>query len=702
MIGDKTRNSAEGHQLSFLAFTRAYLCAVASEKKPYGLAQDYQGKEAKAAKKNPYFYSHLDQEFFDILREVMPKEYLYMVDNMETGWKKWETTKETVTLPEPFSGNVSQQGIGSARFLMDFANGERTFGILAGDKMGPAGINRPIREGVYAALNAGEFINGLVFEIWDAKAFDENGNIPLDKLPTRYADVQDAVNELKDKADQEFVRSCYGEDGLLKKSFRPLEEIKGGEYVGREDIEHLAALLKKAGYVPTERIFLDAEKDKKAVYDYLADSDRFNIKQVWAKKNAGWDINRFQNYLLRPILGSSVTKLGILAGGEYVGKDDPVMVGSLKLMEHIYKYVENNPILLQGDMNGSHWLGAIPTKFKYAVSNVDSHPILVGLRYTVNNLGKIVRVEDVFSSRKFDGIRKKMFKFNFFFKWIASLGGQFAPYGTDVRTVEASYPLAKFLRQLQDPASPFLIRNKPLEVRETMRVGKFNQRRQLFEAATPSLDKVKKAPIATPFKAIKDELPLRAEYFKANLIRILTEHPDESFFFGADTDIGKDQQAQLMPIHKAVREIEGLFPNLITGAADGATLATRIRQLQDDGALKLGNTFIVAQKANLDKGIFKGMRGKGKAWITAIDDSAPGVYLPIFEAATLTIMSALKADAGAILDLYNRIADEPMTLDEFRKILSNRLIYLIPKATKVNLRNRRILYELAAQLHHSL
>ena len=471
MIGDKTRNSAAAHQISFLAFTRAYLIAVASSKKPYGLAQDYQGKEAKAAKKNPYFYSHLNQEFIDILREVMPKEYLYMVDNMEAGWRKWEETKETVTLPEPFSGNVSQQGIGSARFLMDFANGERTFGILAGDKMGPAGINRVIREGIYAALKAGKFVNGLVFEIWDAKAFDEDGNIPLDKLPVRYEDIADAVGELKDPQEQALVKSYYAEDGSLKANL----EI--------EQKERLASLLKKSGYVPTERIFLDAERDKETIYAYLADSDRFNIKQVWIKKSSGWDINKFQDYLLRPILGSSVTKLGILAGGEYVGKDDPVMVGNLDLMEHIWQVLEDSPMLLQGDMNGSHWLGAIPTKFKYAVANVDSHPIFVGLRYTLDDTGKIANVEDVFSSRKFDKIRNTMFKFNFMFKWVAAFGGQFAPYGTDVRTVEASYPLAKLLRQLQDPASPFLVRNMPAESREKRPIGIFEQRRELFETA---------------------------------------------------------------------------------------------------------------------------------------------------------------------------------------------------------------------------
>jgi len=472
MLGDKSLNSADSHQLSFLAFTRGYYAAVVNGEKPYGLAQDYQGKEAKAAKVNPVFYSHFTERFFEILREVMPLDYMGMVDKMYTGWKEWERTSATVQLPEPFSGNVSQQGIGSARYLVDIAVGERQFGILAGDKMGPAALNRPIREGVYVALSADEFENGLVFEIWDAKAFDEHGNIPVDELPGLFADVADAITALKDPTEQSFVNGCY-ENGLLKD-------------IPQADKEHLAQLLKKSGYVPTKRIFLDAQQDKEAIYLYLADSDRFNIKQVWAKKTAGWDINNFQAYLNKPVLGSSVTKLGILAGGEYIGKDDPVMVGNMKLMRHIFEFLRTNPLIIQGDMNGSHWLAAIPTASKFAVANKESHPILVGQVYTLSGDGKaLVSVEDVFAKKDYVPIRKKMFEFDFKFKQ-AQLGGQFEPYGTNWRTVEASYPLAKLLRALNRPDSPFLVKNKPVEERKTRPIGVLGERVDLFKTATES------------------------------------------------------------------------------------------------------------------------------------------------------------------------------------------------------------------------
>jgi fructose 1,6-bisphosphatase len=474
MLGDKSRNSAEAHQLSFLAFTRGYYAAVVNGEKPYGLGQDYQGVEAQAAKANPIFYSRFTERFFEILREVMPSDYMGMVDKMEAGWREWQKTNEEATvLPEPFSGNVSQQGIGTARYLMDIKGGERTFDVLAGDKMGPAALNRVIREGVYSALNAGEFENGLVFEIWDAKAFDENGDIPIEKLPESLADVTDYITSLQE-SDQNFVTGCYT-DGRLRTDLTETDKVK------------LAKLIKQAGYVPTERIFLDAQQDKEAIYLYLADSDRFNIKQIWTKKRADWNINNPQVYLNRPILGSSVTKLGILAGGEYVGKDDPVMVGDTTLMEYIYAFLRDNPLIIQGDMNGSHWLGAIPTAFSNAVASKDSHPILVGFRYTLSDDGKsLAHVESVFDSTDFDSIREKMFKFNFRFKQ-AQLGGQFEPYGTNWRTVEASYPLANLLRALQAPDSPFLVSNKPESEQPEgilRAIAIINRIRELFNVAT--------------------------------------------------------------------------------------------------------------------------------------------------------------------------------------------------------------------------
>jgi len=477
MLGDRSRNSSQGHQLSFMAFTRGYLASMVGNtpdfdpEKPYGRAQDFAGKEAKAAMKNPYFYSKFNERFFQILREVMPLDYMQMVDNLEKGWKYWQETKTGVELAKTFSGNVSNQGMGSARYTLDIETGERSFGILAGDKMGPAALNRPIREGVYDALKSGKFSNGLVFEIWDAKALDEEGNIPVDELPDLFVDVEESASQLSDKSEHDFILSCYSQ-GILRAD------------LPEADKKRLAGLLKKSGYVPSKRIFLDAEKDREAIYIYLADSDRFNIKQVWAKTKPGWDITAPEDFLDRPMLGSSVTKLGILAGGEYIGKDDPVMVGNIVLMEHIWGFLKSNPLIIQGDMNGSHWLAALPTRFSYAVANKESHPILVGFRYTVSDDGKqLVEAESIFDGKDYARIRNLLFKFNFEFKR-ACLGGQFEPYGTNWRTVEAAYPLAKLLRALNSPDSPFLVTNKTQSSGAASPIGVLSERDLLFETAT--------------------------------------------------------------------------------------------------------------------------------------------------------------------------------------------------------------------------
>ncbi len=628
-LGDKSPNAAQSHQLSFLAFTRGYLASVVGNdiKAPrpkglYGRGQDFAGKEAKAAMANPYFYSQFSERFFEILREVMPEDYMQMVDLMYDGWKKWQqTSKETTVLLESFSGNVSHQGIGTARYLVDIKGGERRVGILAGDKMGPAADNIVIRESAYALLEAikegtasvPEWIkdvtltesqvkeigldwsnvftkltkngwaekmadtevrlkanweaeedtmrlvfgddffkilgilqklqkdrqveyaylsnlleqlkNGLVFEIQDAKAYDKNGNIRIDRLPELYSDITEYFEGLQEKIKKHTLPTA--EDFIAAK-IDPERKIEDGKilsfiaecYKGgslRSDLsvaekESLAFYIKEAGFVPTERIYLDAQQDKEKIQKYLADSDRFNVKQVWSKKKAGWDISNRKEYLDKPILASSVTKLGIIAGGNYIGKDDPVMVGNILLMEHVFEFFKTHPyLIIQGDMNGSHWLAAVPTASQNAVATKDSQPILVGFRYTLSEDGtKLAKVESVFDSTDYDPIRKELFEFNREFK-ISCIGGQVWPYGTDVRTVEGAYPKAQAIRELNDPNSPFLVKNQPAAKRKSRPIGPGGELLDLFKTATGTLE----MPVATEGWTGADEL---AQRFQQSLL----------------------------------------------------------------------------------------------------------------------------------------------------------------------------------------
>ncbi len=606
LLGDKSRNAEQSNKLTFLAFTRGYLASVVGNdiKAPrpkglYGRGQDFAGKEAKAAMANPYFYSQFSERFFEILREVMPEDHMNMVDLMYAGWKKWQqTSKETTVLLPSFSGNVSHQGIGTARYLVDIKGGERRVGILAGDKMGPAADNIVIRESAYALLKAikegtasvPEWIkdvtltesqvkeigldwsnvftkltkngwaekmtdtevrlkanweaeedpmrlvfgddffkilrilqklqkdrqveyaylsnlleqlkNGLVFEIQDAKAYDKNGNIRIDRLPELYNDITEYFEGLQEKIKKHTLPTA--EDFIAAK-IAPERKIEDGRILSfiadcykdgslRNDLsvadkESLAFYIKEAGFVPTERIYLDAQEDKTAIGIYLADSDRFNVKQLWSKKKAGWDIHNRQEYLDKPILGSSVTKLGIIAGGNYIGKDDPVMVGNILLMEYVFEFFKTHPyLIIQGDMNGSHWLAAVPTASQNAVATKDSQPILVGFRYTLSEDGmKLAKAESVFDSKDYDPIRKELFEFNREFK-ISCIGGQVWPYGTDVRTVEGAYPKAQAIRELNDPESPFLVKNQPAAKRKTRPIAPLGELVDLFKTATGTLE----------------------------------------------------------------------------------------------------------------------------------------------------------------------------------------------------------------------
>ncbi|MFA6610215.1 MAG: glycogen/starch synthase [Candidatus Omnitrophota bacterium] len=197
----------------------------------------------------------------------------------------------------------------------------------------------------------------------------------------------------------------------------------------------------------------------------------------------------------------------------------------------------------------------------------------------------------------------------------------------------------------------------------------------------------------------------RAEVFKNNLIRLLTENPDQVVDLGIDTDIGEAQKTQMMPIYTAIDQIEKLtdangnklFKNLRITRAKGMVLASKLIELDAD----LSFTFVVAKEANLVANKFDSIAGK--AWITAIDDSTAGPfsYLPVFEAATISMMAALKADEKEIIRLYNAIADAPIPPAALQDMLSQRIIRVLPKTVQFDPNELRKLYELVEQVYAS-
>jgi hypothetical protein len=202
-----------------------------------------------------------------------------------------------------------------------------------------------------------------------------------------------------------------------------------------------------------------------------------------------------------------------------------------------------------------------------------------------------------------------------------------------------------------------------------------------------------------------EEITYQAALFKHNLLKVLQENPEKIMAVAIDTDIGAEQQAQIMPVWIAIDQIadmrnergDSLFPNLrkIRGSGSDGTLMQRIQEELIDNPkimLEKSDLFLVGRQANINNSVFDSL--KGEAWITGIDDSKAGreVYLPVFEAITLTFMAALKADIESLKNFYNSISEEPVTIERLREMIRNKLIYILPKMTRKT-QSLRGLYE---------
>ena len=200
-------------------------------------------------------------------------------------------------------------------------------------------------------------------------------------------------------------------------------------------------------------------------------------------------------------------------------------------------------------------------------------------------------------------------------------------------------------------------------------------------------------------------LHMEAKNFSKTLAGILRENPDKMYVIAIDSDLGKDQQSQLMETFKAFDEIQKMFPNLKLIRRSGSDtengLSSKIETLVDSEGIDPQNVFMVVKQENLVGKKFTDLQGK--AWISAIDDSASkysaeGVYLPIFEAATISILASINADAEAIKKVYDSISLDPRTnqeiaLEAIEEMISNRTVLILPRIEKIPLDELKLLYE---------
>lgn len=211
---------------------------------------------------------------------------------------------------------------------------------------------------------------------------------------------------------------------------------------------------------------------------------------------------------------------------------------------------------------------------------------------------------------------------------------------------------------------------------------------------------------------ISEDLPVRAKEFSVNLTKIssmLAAHPEQYFFIGIEVNPDEPNKREIMPLYKAVDAIENmkdsngksLFPNLIVKRASAKKLMSTVKSLKRTKKINLNNVFIGARKISVDNEVYDEIKGEGRAWITAIDDSTEGKYLPIFEAITLNMMAYLSADDTAIKNFYDTISDRPVSIGELRAMIRSRTIYILPKAAKFEPEQLRKLYELVRQAYTS-
>jgi fructose 1,6-bisphosphatase len=82
-------------------------------------------------------------------------------------------------------------------------------------------------------------------------------------------------------------------------------------------------------------------------------------------------------------LAASTEKLALIAGGEYVGKDDPVLLGVEDRVTPTFEYMKTGFYMTQGDERGSHYMMLLPKPLSEAVATMRSRGLQVGLSLTL-------------------------------------------------------------------------------------------------------------------------------------------------------------------------------------------------------------------------------------------------------------------------------------------------------------------------------
>jgi fructose 1,6-bisphosphate aldolase/phosphatase len=203
------------------------------------------------------------------------------------------------------------------------------------------------------------------------------------------------------------------------------------------------------------RVFLDLDSENRAAQRLLGATDKFNFKRVWARTTE-WDPVRTSAILGDVLLAASTEKLAIISGGEYLGKDDPVLLAVGPLANAVNLFMRDRFYMTQGDGRGSHNMFPTPLAFGQAIATVNSRAVSVAAMLSFDAKGGICSIRDVFADPVYDEARERAYRLNKAI-WDAH-GGNFSPVGVGASKVEKSYPLAKMIARITAPDSPFAVK----------------------------------------------------------------------------------------------------------------------------------------------------------------------------------------------------------------------------------------------------
>jgi fructose 1,6-bisphosphate aldolase/phosphatase len=200
------------------------------------------------------------------------------------------------------------------------------------------------------------------------------------------------------------------------------------------------------------RVFLDFETESEPAQRLLGATDKFNFKRIWTRTGNS-NPAKSESGLGDILLAASTEKLAVITGGEYRGKDDPVLLAVEPLANAINLFMRDRFYMTQGDGRGSHNMFPAPLAFGEAIATVNSRAVSVAAMMSLDAKGEIRRIRDVFADPAYDEARDRASHLNKAI-WDAH-GGNFSPVGVGASKVEQSYPLAKMIARITAKRSPY-------------------------------------------------------------------------------------------------------------------------------------------------------------------------------------------------------------------------------------------------------